>query len=116
MNIKRNRQRNYRRNKDIVYPTELTNKSGALIEYGFDDTDVPTFTLNTTNGNLYYTQNQHGNQSYSNGVLRINVVPYSFIRIDANGNMELIADVPTLVDDTFFELNQITGELIIHIE
>lgn len=116
-NKKISRQRNYRRNKDIVYSSGFTKPNGMIIHYLYDTTENPLFTLNEINGNLYYTQDltTTPSQMFSNGVVNINVVPYSFIRIDANDELYLIADVPNIIDDTFFEINQESGDFIITI-
>lgn len=109
--IKRSRQRNYRRNDDIIYHQDFQKKHTTSIIYQLDASALnsSSFTLNETNGNLYYDDIIEDTQEFENGSLINNVVPYKYIWIEANNSMELIANCPTVIDSEFFNLDQQTG-------
>ena len=115
MNWKYNKQRNYYRNGDIVYNEEKRiRRSGDSIVY--DTVSDPSFTLNESNGNLYYTSTTEGGESYSRdrGVLTITVDPFIYLKIDVNRDMDLIAEAPNILEASF-ELDYISGEFIINV-
>ena len=114
--IKYNKQRNYRRNGDIIYHQDFPKKNTTSIIYQLDETALTTssFTLNESDGNLYYNDDIEQTQEYTRGTITINVVPYKYIWIDTNGEMVLYADYPDIIEDDFFELNQTNGNFYIN--
>ena len=115
MNLKYNKQRNYYRNGDIVYNEEKRiRRSGDSIVYG--TVSDPSFTLNESNGNLYYTSTTEGGESYSKdrGVLTITVDPFIYLKIDVNTEMYLIAEAPNILEASF-ELDESNGNFIINV-
>lgn len=114
--IKYNKQRNYRRNGDIIYHQDFPKKNTTSIVYQIDETavTVSSFFLNESDGNLYYNDDIEQTQEYTRGTLTVNVVPYRYIWIDANGDMVLYADCPDVIDNDFFELNQTDGHFYIN--
>lgn len=112
MNIKNNRQRNYYRNGDIVYNDKRIKREGTSLLY--EAVSNPSFTLNESNGNLYYTSTQDGGESYTKGVLTFTIDPFVYLGIDANNEMDLIANSPNILSASF-ELNQINGNFIINV-
>lgn len=114
--IKYNKQRNYRRNGDIIYHQDFPKKNTTSIVYQIDETALTdsSFFLNESDGNLYYNDNIEQTQEYTRGTLTVNVVPYRYIWIDTNGEMVLYADCPDVIDNNFFELNQTDGHFYIN--
>lgn len=114
--IKYNKQRNYRRNGDIIYHQYFPKKNTTSIVYQTNDgalTDS-SFFLNESDGNLYYNDDIEQTQEYTKGTLTVNVVPYRYIWIDTNGEMILYADCPDVIDNNFFELNETDGHFYIN--
>ena len=74
-----------------------------------------SFTLNETDGNLYYNDDIEETQEYTKGTITKYVVPYKYIWIDTNGEMMMYADCPTFIEEGFFEINQTNGNFIINI-
>lgn len=114
--IKYNKQRNYRRNGDIIYHDNFPKKNTTSILYqpNVESIASSSFTLNETDGNLYYNDDIEETQEYTRGTITKYVVPYKYIWIDANGEMVLYADCPDVIDNSFFELNQTDGHFYIN--
>ena len=114
--IKYNKQRNYRRNGDIIYHDNFPKKNTTSILYQPNTESIASssFTLNETDGNLYYNDDIEETQEYAKGTITKYVVPYKYIWIDANGEMILYADCPDVIDNSFFELNQTDGHFYIN--
>lgn len=114
--IKYNKQRNYRRNGDIIYHDNFPKKNTTSILYQPNTESIASssFTLNETDGNLYYNDDIEETQEYTKGTITKYVVPYKYIWIDANGDMVLYADCPDVIDNDFFELNQTDGHFYIN--
>ena len=115
--IKQNKQRNYRRNGDIIYHQNFPKKNTTSIIYQIDETALTasSFVLNESDGNLYYNDDIEQTQEYTRGTLTVNVVPYRYIWIDVIGEMMLYADCPNVIEDDFFELNETDGNFYINI-
>ena len=115
--IKRNRQRNYRRNGDIIYHDNFPKKNTTSILYQPNTESIASssFTLNETDGNLYYNDDIEETQEYTKGTITKYVVPYKYIWIDTTGEMMMYADCPTFIEEGFFEINQTNGNFIINI-
>ena len=114
--IKYNKQRNYRRNGDIIYHDNFPKKNTTSIHYkpNVESIASSSFTLNETDGNLYYNDDIEETQEYTKGTITKYVVPYKYIWIDANGEMILYADCPDVIDNSFFELNETDGHFYIN--
>ena len=103
-----NKQRNYKRNKDIIYKSPLAKRVNQRITYKL---------VGINDGDFYfdgqYLRYKYNEVGYSAKVSFELIRPYTYITMDVNNNLILTADIPMLVNDASFEI--IDGNLIFSI-
>lgn len=115
---KEDRQRNYKRNKDIVQQ-ESKHKGTASIKYDFNFLSSPTaYILHSPI--LYYNKidtNEHIPVYTTRKELLIHYDPWVYVRIESDRNLNLKADIPNVILASFpFEIDYTTGKLYIKIK
>lgn len=101
--VRTDKQRNYQRNKDIVYHTKGTKVNKRALKYLIGDVKAPVFTLVDETGILYYTLDSYSAPYTERGEIQQIITPIAYVRIYMNDNLELVADVPImLLGDTRF--------------
>ncbi len=95
-----NKQRNYQRNKDIIYKSTSTKRNGSNVEYEL----VPI-----EDGNLYldgkFLKLKYKDKGYSSDLTIDRIRPFDFLTMWVDDGMNLIADVPNIIIDAEFKID-----------
>lgn len=101
---KRNRQRNYKRNGDILFSTTSSVQRNGT-ETIYDIVDGGEFKLNESS--LYFIFQEDSTYYYGNDRIR----PYTFIQMYVDNEMNLFGYYPNIVDSEIFIIDN-NGNLI----
>lgn len=116
MNIQQ-RQRNYRRNGDVIAHKDNDKKKLTNgVEYDVanpDSSSIDWFMIES--GYLYYQTDINVNTSENvDGSITVYTDPYLFINIDSTPEY-LVANIPSdIIGETLFRIDDVTGEFIIN--
>ena len=107
--VRGNKQRNYQRNKDIIYKSTSTKRNNQEVKYEL----VPL----EGNGNFYLYQNcylqfYYVDSGYSTDLTVDKVHPFKYIKMWVEDIMNLTADIPNIILDAEFEIDN-NGNLIL---
>lgn len=95
------KQRNYKRNKDIIYHTESAKKVFNDITYKVVKTDNEEFFLD--GNNLYLKYEDSG---YNDNINTESIRPFGFIKMRVDDNMYLNARIPNIILDAQFTIDK----------
>ena len=96
-----NKQRNYKRNKDIIYKSTSTKRNGSDVKYEI----IPIEDVNFYLENEQILKLQYEDKGY-NSDLTIDIIrPFSFLTMWVDDEMNLVADVPNLIIDAEFKID-----------
>ena len=99
-----NKQRNYKRNKDIIYKTTSTKRNGSDVEYEIIPVQDGDFYLD------YILAEQvlklkYEDKGYNSDLTIDRIRPFNFITMWVDDEMNLVADVPNLIIDAEFKID-----------
>lgn len=106
--IRQSKQRNYKRNNDIVYRTSKIQKNNSNYKFG----------ININESDYFYIDNQYLKYDYSNNEYNkkdglVLISPFKFITMDVTNCMNLVVDIPNMILDKEFEIDN-NGNLILN--
>lgn len=105
--LRANKQRNYKRNKDIIYKTVTASKYDS--EVGYEIVSDIDFYLD---GQYLKLRTGELEFNYSFGTDRIR--PYTFITMQVDDLMNLKADIPNIIKDSCVFTIDNNGNLILN--
>lgn len=101
-----NKQRNYKRNNDIIYKSTSTKRNGSQAIYEI---------ITVKNSDLYLDDTtlmlKRDDGTYSPEITVDKVRPFDFMRMQVTDDMYLVAEIPNLILDTDFKIDN-NGNLI----
>lgn len=102
-----NKQRNYKRNDDIIYNSVTGIKYDSEVTY-----DIVTDVNLYLDGQYLKLKTEELEYNYSFGTDRIR--PFTFITMEVDNNMNLNANIPNVIKDSCkFEIDNNLGNLIL---
>ena len=94
------RQRNYQRNNDIIYKSTTTKRNDVDVKYELVPVEDGDFYLDEQFLKLNYQD-----KGYSSNLTVDKIRPFNFITMNVNDGMELVADIPNLLLDAEFKID-----------
>ena len=105
--IRQSKQRNYKRNKDIVYQDSKIKYNGLLLKYNIRFADYDYFYIDNQFLKLEYSS-QVKDESHKTR----NIYPFRYMTAFVDDEMNLVADIPNMIIDAEFKIEN-NGNLIL---
>lgn len=97
------KQRNYKRNKDIIYNSNSADRNNKKVGIEIKGIDDYNFYLDRNILKLEYEDKQ-GEYSYNSEVDKLR--PFDFVTMEVNKEMKLTADIPNIIMDANFFIDK----------